>query len=296
VFSAPLFNITFKDGETGQKIVALTNNNVFIYTKSGLYNWNSTSNGVFLVNTSQPGGWTESPALVGYGTGFFVHGGLNGTMPTSNLYYYDGAGTWAAKNSSAIPPASNHIATISTYPTEPGGNPSSEAFIFFTGIPEYSIALFDVNNNVSWIPKTKYMVDALDMPLTTIAGAQLFTFGGRNRNTSMVMADLYQFVNERYCTSVSTCDDCVGYFGCTFCSSPVSAGQPQCVAGNTTKAYITDTCGANSQFISSIETCPEAFPSWAIALIVIGGVILVGGIVFGIMKLRAVNKQGYEPV
>jgi len=44
-----------------------------------------------------------------------------------------------------------------------------------------------------------------------------------------------------------------------------------------------------------LEHCPELFPSWAIALIVIGGVVIIGVIVFGIMKLRG-TKSGYDPV
>jgi len=293
-----LFNVTIPMNETGQKIVALTSGTLYIYSKSGLRSWSSGK--LMDVNTTQPGGWKEFPALVGYNTGFFVHGGMQDgptmKMSTNDFYFYDGnANTWSPLNSTGIPPASNHTATLSAYFTESGGNPVNPVFVFFTGIPQYSIALYDYRSNMSSIPKTKSMLAAVDMPLTTIVGAQIFIFGGVNQNTSAIMGDLWQFVNEKFCTSVMSCDDCVSYVGCTFCKSGVGAGAPQCVAGNMTHAYITETCGVNSAIISSIETCPEAFPSWAIALIVIGGVILVGGIVFGIMKLRAV-KPGYDPV
>jgi hypothetical protein len=293
MFSGILFNVTIPAGETGQRIVALTSGTVYIYSKSKLRSW-TPGMAVMDVNTTQPGGFKEYPALVGYLTGFFVHGGSDGMMLSSDLYYYDGISTWSPKNSTGIPPSANHTATLSAYQTESAGNSVTEVFVFFTGIPQYPIALFDYMNNVSSVPKTKYIVDSLEMPLTTIAGAQLFIFGGK-QNTSVIRDELWQFVNERFCTSVSSCDDCVGYTGCTYCANAVGANAPQCVAGNNTHAYITETCGVGSMIISSVETCPEAFPSWAIALIVIGGVILVGGIVFGIMKLRAV-KPGYDPV
>jgi len=289
-----LFNISFPPGEIGQRIVALTNGNVYIYgSLSGLRVYDPATNMVKSINTTQPGGWRDFPALVGYMTGFFVHGGLNNGTATNDFYYYDPVGNeWTPRNSTHIPVSFNHIATLSSYPLYSG---NMETFIYFTGITDYSIILYDVNANTTSVPTTKMSLDPLDMPLSTIAGSRLFIYGGMDRNTSMVMSELWQFVNERYCTSVSNCDDCVSYSGCIFCASAVASGAPSCVSGNTTHPYITQTCAPASGVISTVETCPEAFPSWAIALIVIGGVILVGGIVFGIMKLRAV-KPGYDPV
>ena len=41
--------------------------------------------------------------------------------------------------------------------------------------------------------------------------------------------------------------------------------------------------------------CPSnGFPSWAIALIVIGGVVIIGIIVFAVMKMRKSNE--YEEI
>jgi hypothetical protein len=290
----PAFNVTFQMGEVGQRIVALTSGSVFIYsTKFGLRSWNA---GVLTtVNTTQPGGFREYPAIVGYLNGFFVHGGLMNGTATTDFWYYDADhNVWQSKNSSGIPASYNHTLTLSTFPVQSAGNTVYDLYVYFTGLPLYSIILFDNTANMSTIPMTKYQPTAREWPLTTIAGNLLFIFGGKDRGSPLINNDIWQLVNERFCTSVSNCDDCVGYVGCTFCSSAVSISAPSCVAGNSSHAYIGETCGS-AVVISQVESCPEAFPSWAIALIVIGGVILVGGIVFGIMKLRAV-KPGYDPV
>jgi hypothetical protein len=130
--------------------------------------------------------------------------------------------------------------------------------------------------------------------VASLFGTQWFYYGGRTQ--SQYHYDLWQFVDEKYCTSVMDCEVCVDVYECGWCVNPLSVTAP-CVAGNGTGPIFVKPAPICSSptLLNMVESCPETFPSWAIALIVIGGVILVGGIVFGIMKLRS-GKPGYDPV
>jgi len=198
--------------------------------------------------------------------------------------------TWSQRDSTGIPPSWGHTATLSVLKT----TNYNSANIYFTGLSTGTIVNYDISANSSSI-----IMGTNNLPsrsVATISGNRMFVYGGIAGITSS--NSLYQIVNEKYCTSSPDCETCVSVTGCTFCKTAVSASAPSCVSGTSTNPFILSTCvGTNSTgaVISMVEYCPEIFPSWAIALIVIGGVILVGGIVFGIMKLRS-GKPGYEPV
>jgi len=280
------FNVTiFKVGEAGQQIAAVPGGNIYVYgPESGLWWWD----GMVLshLNATGPEGrmW---PALVAYNGDLFLQGGINGTKAYEDFWYYSqSAKTWSQRNNTGIPASYGHTATLSVLKT---------ANIYFTGLSIGTIVNYDINANSSTT-----IMGTNNLPansVATINGNRLFVYGG---NVGITLSNsLYQIVNEKYCTGIPDCETCVGVTGCTFCKSAVSASAPSCVSGTSTNPFIARTCSnstaGSSPVISMVEYCPEIFPSWAIALIVIGGVILVGGIVFGIMKLRS-GKPGYEPV
>jgi len=278
------FNISFKPGEVGQQIAALPGG-VYVYgAESGLWWWDA--NGLVHLNVSGPEGrmW---PALVAYKGDLFLQGGNSTTKVYEDFWYYSQAAKiWSPRNSTGIPASAGHTATLSVLKTDN---------IYFTGLSTGAIVNYDINANSS-----STIMGPSNLPsrtVATISGNRMFVYGGKVGETTS--NSLYQIVNEKYCTGIPDCETCVSMMGCTFCKSAVSASAPSCVSGTSTNPYILRTCsGTNSTtsaVISMVEYCPEIFPSWAIALIVIGGVILVGGIVFGIMKLRS-GKPGYEPV
>jgi len=114
--------------------------------------------------------------------------------------------------------------------------------------------------------------------------------GGQNENN--YLEDLVQLVLENQCMSKG-CEDCTTTDGCGWCGS-----SSRCVAGSTTAAFVSSTCNATSNYINDLDSCPQVFPSYGIALLVIGGVVVVGIIIFAIMKVRSGgdDKEGYERI
>jgi hypothetical protein len=287
------FNVSFKMNETGQQIAA-SPGGVYVYDPaSGLWWWDMT-NGLVKQNTTGPEPEGRMfPAIVAYNGDLFLQGGINGSKVYEDFWYYSmGAKMWSQRNNTGIPPSWGHTATLSVLKT----SNYNSANIYFTGLSSRTIVNYDINANSS-----STIMSTNNLPprsVATISGNRMFAYGGLVGVT--FSNSLYQIVNEKYCTSSPDCETCVSVTGCTFCKTAVSASAPSCVSGTSANPFILSTCsGTNSTsgtaVISMVEYCPEIFPSWAIALIVIGGVILVGGIVFGIMKLRS-GKPGYEPV
>jgi len=256
------------------------------------------------LNVTKPPTLRLAPALVGYNNGFLMHGGRlqSGTIQ-SELWQFNGDNTptWSMVNSNLFT-AATHTAVISILP--PTTTASSNVTIYFTNFgmgPSAGVYMvsFDLMSNMTYFhynDSTMVPVNRIGS-LSSVIGNTFFYFLGKDNEN--YYNDYYRFVDEKYCTSIMDCEVCVGIFECGWCSAALANG-PNCVAGNQTKSggnrlpIVSDTCAHATVLLSVIESCPELFPSWAIALIVIGGVILVGGIVFGIMKLRA--KPGYDPV
>jgi hypothetical protein len=103
--------------------------------------------------------------------------------------------------------------------------------------------------------------------------------------------DTWQFVVQNQCLTLS-CETCTQTTGCGWCNA--NSAQYQCIAGDSAP-YVASTCSSGPTYTADIDQCPEAFPSYAIALIVIGGVVLVGIIIFAIMKVRS-SKSDYQEI
>jgi len=101
--------------------------------------------------------------------------------------------------------------------------------------------------------------------------------------------DTWQLVIEKECKPLK-CDVCVKSGGCGWC-----VDSKICLVGNSSLSELGQ-CGADSTWTVMAIQCPEeGFPSWAIALIVIGGVVLIGIIVFAIMKVRS-GRPDYNQI
>jgi len=120
---------------------------------------------------------------------------------------------------------------------------------------------------------------------------RIIFFGGKLPEEPVALNDSYQLVLELYCLG-KKCVDCVAAYSCGWCNS--NSDGFQCIAGNSTSYVKQGACGRDLS--NDIYQCPEeGLPSWAIALIVIGGVVVIGVIVFAIMKMRS-QRQEYDPL
>lgn len=121
-----------------------------------------------------------------------------------------------------------------------------------------------------------------------------FFFGGDNTKPLGFWSDAFQLVFEGNCLGKG-CEDCTkdGSSGCGWCGGNDEASR--CIAGTSSAAFVASTCTKSDTYTSDIDQCPELFPSYAIALIVIGGVVLVGIIIFACMKIRN-NKSDYQEI
>jgi hypothetical protein len=294
-------------GTEEMRIAATKGGKTYVY-KSGstqiwtvVVNTNTTSSVIFSTNDSSMPVPRSSAAFVGYKDGFIMHGGMAAGQVLSDLWYYDG-GKWMKISENINLQAANHTVFISILPS-PTGASDNVTLYFFNLSPTYtdrniSMVSFDYNANTTYF---HYNQTLRTGSLISVFGNQFYYYGGYRTAvpTNQYHTDLWQFVDEKFCTSLSDCEVCVNVYECGWCSSTFDAA-PNCVAGNENGPVVQQssaeatTC-KNDVLLKQVENCPEEFPSWAIALIVIGGVILVGGIVFGIMKLRS-GKPGYEPV
>jgi len=245
--------------------------------------------------------WTSTPAVVGalpiparsgtsaafYGTPSIVtFGGMCGTTFYSDIYRYNiAAKTWA-KDASTLLPLGLERAQAAVFIQQ------DTLFVFggLTSLGASSAAYSYDLKNFNWtilstasLPAARYA--SAIVPLTNRA----ILFAGASSDTNSVYADAWQFVSENQCLGKS-CEDCTSpsTTGCGWCSGN-SAGF-QCVAGASDASYVASSCSpANGTYTTDTLNCPEPFPSWAIALIVIGAVVLIGIVIFAIMKVRAKN-------
>jgi hypothetical protein len=266
-------------------------NDIFVYKKGSM----NISLEVPLNSSNRPVARAYA-AMVGYGNGFFMHGGItaNATI-LSDLWFYDSDKKAWNFIVNAVPVAF-HRAVISYLDSDA----NNELLFLFGGVNSTILSFSNavIKIDLSDGNKLQILTGALtSLPspraLTSLssAGNRVFLYGGVVEEQEL--GDVWQFVNEFYCKSASDdCETCVGYTGCSYCTTN---SQPfNCVAGNQTAVYVKGTCSASTTIVSSLDTCPEGFPSWAIALIVIGGVVLIGIIVFAIMKLRSGRSSEYS--
>jgi len=285
-----LLEIPIRGSVDGRVIAANADGTVYIYggDDTFLYKISTATAIITHINVTGAGDPRTrfSPAIAGYLDGFFMQGGFVSATNTSlysDLWQYTGG---VFKSLPCNLTAANHSAVVSPL----------SATIYFTGsrAAQFPLYEYDVTNmnGHSLVNDTNF--PPREGALPTIVANRVFLYGGMPLQGEMKpLTELWQLVNEQYCITQPDCETCVGIYGCTWCGTPVVSGS-NCVAGNETIAFISRTCLATGTS-KTVEYCPEQFPSWAIALIVIGGVIFVGGVVFGIMKLRS-GKPGYDPV
>jgi hypothetical protein len=292
---------------TEAKIAATRTGNVYIYSVDEIWKVSlspSVTCTRLNVTLNAPMNRT-GPALVGYLEGFFLSGGKMDMQTYSDLWYFDGtmlANPWSLRNSMVVT-AESHTAVISILPPTTS---TQNVTLYFTNLGRNDVYMvsYDYSNNATFnhynnVSMGTYPLNRIGT-VSSVIGNSFFYFYGLNMASMTLYNDYFRFIDEKYCTTIKDCEVCVGIYECGWCNSALLNG-PSCVAGNSSMVGTTrsptlpQTCGNGAILLGGIENCPELFPSWAIALIVIGGVILVGGIVFGIMKLRS-GKPGYDPV
>lgn len=109
------------------------------------------------------------------------------------------------------------------------------------------------------------------------------------------LGDAWQFVHQADCLGHRTCAACTGAAGCGWCWANMRGYE--CVSGAGSSAYLTGSCRGDPATALNTEPllCPaDGFPSWAIALIVIGAIVVVGIVVFAITKMRKASE--YEEI
>jgi hypothetical protein len=153
--------------------------------------------------------------------------------------------------------------------------PSSEAYV-------YNLGNHTWYSNFS-LPEARYGAGIVS---TT---NRAFIFGGQD-DSFLYLNDVVQLVEQLPCLSLS-CEDCTSSDGCGYCGA-----SSLCLAG-TDSPYIPASCNSTDNYITDLDSCPQVFPSYGVALLVIGGVVVVGIIIFAIMKVRNEDpKEGYERI
>jgi len=164
---------------------------------------------------------------------------------------------------------------------------------------EASAWMYDLENK-NWTllstPETYLLARAKAGVSTSVN--RVFIIGGEN-DAGDVLPDASQFVLQNKCLGYKTCEDCStqpSNGGCGWCNGNNEGYR--CLAGGINAPYVVSSCNASSTtYVSDIDFCPQAFPSYAIALLVIGGVVVIGVIIFAIMKVRSGEKQQeYEKI
>jgi len=122
-------------------------------------------------------------------------------------------------------------------------------------------------------------------------------YGGENNG--IYFDDINQLVSEVTCFNYG-CEDCTTTAtGCGWCNVNNEAAY-RCIAGDANVPFVPSSCNSTNSmdYITDLDFCPQLFPSYAIALLVIGGVVLVGVVIFAIMKVRSggEEKSGYERI
>jgi len=188
----------------------------------------------------------------------------------------------APPNGRAWPATFIQVDTLYVYGGLTNSGPAKDAYTY-----DLKAMKWTVLGNVTNAPPARYGASIVALQNRAVL------FGGTSGNT--YYDDTWQFVVESSCLG-KACEDCTkdGTTGCGWCS-----GNPndsfKCVAGDSGSSFVAASCQSGGMYTNDIDQCPEAFPSYAIALIVIGGVVLVGIIIFAIMKVRS-NKNDYQEI
>jgi hypothetical protein len=236
-----------------------------------------------LTTTGTVPGSIGSSAIL-YGNSIVVFGGMCGEDYFGDVYRLNlDTNVWAKDNATNTPSGRGYASAFINLDTlfVFGGSTSAGAV--------KDAFSYDLVNKV-WAPlnTTSVHPDARYASSTVSLVNRAFVFGGQN--TNIFLDDAFQLVAENVCLNRG-CEDCTGTDGCGWCST-----SAKCIAGDAA-AYVATTCNATSTFITDLDSCPQVFPSYGIALLVIGGVVVVGIIIFAIMKVRGGDdRDGYEKI
>jgi len=177
-----LINFTIPNvvNRTGLRVAAARNKAVYLYgsgSTSDVWRYINGRIEMFNVTGITPTPRTN-PALVGYDTGFYMHGGNTPSSILSDLWFFDGtAATWKLISNNLNFTASDHSAYISVLPSFIDS--SSNITIYFmnniTG-PNMKISLvsFDVNKNMSYV---HYNGTQRTGAVASLFGTQWFYYG-----------------------------------------------------------------------------------------------------------------------
>jgi len=222
-----------------------------------------------------------------YQTQIIVFGGMCGEDYFGDVYRLDlGTNVWSKDNATAPSGAPSGRAHTSTFI-------NVDTLFVFGGLTATGAVkdafTYDLANKI-WAPLNTSSTHPDGRYSASTVGLvnRAFIYGGQNGN--FFFDDAFQLVAQSVCLTHG-CEDCTGATGCGWCSA-----SSKCVAGDTA-AYVATTCNATSTFITDLDSCPQVFPSYGIALLVIGGVVVIGIIIFAVMRLRGGDdRDGYEKI
>jgi hypothetical protein len=242
---------------------------------------------------------TRGAALVALGNGKLVLvGGLactgQSTMSVSRLEISNNTGVWQLDASGAGPSArQGHTVVLDTLT-------KNQSFILFGGVNAAGTVLDDVwrydlgslmwthigpgQAGESWPPARTYHSSVWGR------GRVLF-FGGQNTQIDFLPNnEIWQLILNMDCFTQQICQDCIGQDGCGWCQR--NAKTHQCVAGSPlTGAYGFNNCAEDDPFVIDTLDCQPLFPGWIISLIIIACIVVLGIIVYFVMRVRNPEYQ-----
>jgi len=245
---------------------------------------------------------TDARLAAANSTRIYMFGGTcDSTLAEADLWLADlGKNTWEK--------------VIPVGPHKPESRTGHSLVFDFTAPPPYQLLLFgglngnktlddvwrfDINTSM-WEPLQDFnssVPTARRKMGSSFGGGRMILFGGED-NEYQLNNELWQLVLNDDCTSAVDCEACVvGHVGCGWCS-PNPTGF-RCVAGASYGSYLGNDSCANitaTQWSSEFATCPlDQFPGWIIALVIIGCIVLVGTIIYFVMR-RNSKVAGYENI
>jgi hypothetical protein len=270
-------------------IAALTNGIIFIY--------GGNDSSIIRLNTSSaadptpriPTGDKPSArlhhAMVGYGDGFFMHGGLDYRTSEllSDLWLFSWKNNWTLISKNFYPGKQHHIQLSYL-----GSNP----YLYFTGLDDCKIRIYDVHAGIIIIPNIPIDEEPCAGSLSVMIINRLFIYGGQTSNGHQ-SNQLWQLIDQRYCSGLTDCSPCAHTYGCGWCSNP--HGAATCISGSD-MPYINTTCGVDN-YISQMGDCPLDMAKQAlIAWVQLGAILIIGIFVLLIIKFRNTKTKGYYAV
>jgi len=260
----------------------------------GVYD-KTTTNWTLLNTTGAPSGRIGANALLyvdNVGKSYIVvFGGGCDTEEFNDVYRLDlTTNIWAKDTATGTIPARSYASAFIQMDTLFVSGGISKSGTVFGDAWTYNLVgdtkTWTMVNTTSSLPSPRYQASVIDLQNR---GAII---GGQSHFDD-VLGDVVQQVVEKACLP-NGCEQCTNTIGCGYCSQ-----NNKCIAGTMDIPFVFSSCNVSSNYITDLDSCPQIFPSYGIALLVIGGVVLVGIIIFAIMKVRGgvdSDKEGYERI